>query len=584
MEVPGKKKDTQENKRSPSTPGGPLCQPCSADGEDLDADGFCEHCQEYLCGTCVRYHKKATLSKHHVILNKKKMPRNFVPQTTKICTEICSKHVLEVIKFFCKDHETVECGTCIVLDHKSCSVDFIPDIVDDFVNGEEFSQLLERIDLLRSNVASLKKELEQREKTVAKAYGKAVEDIKTFRKEIDVYLDQIEESIIKECKHLQKENEEAIKNINHNLAAHETELVKLYDRLTCRLKKTGDLFVHAKQTNTRLDELKREIKRGSEHVVKKFKFERDKDLDKIFTLKSTFGELILDTPGLQVGLSESADMFDFVPVFAGEINVKSPSDSDPVYISNMLAISVHTLLCVDRNNRSVKVVDTENRCIHSQLTLSSGPWDITAVSKDQVSVTLPDIEEIDFISLKERELSLCRKMTVSGKCRGVAYYDNMLFVSYEEPKIEIMRLSGEVIKIIEANKENGIPLQWPGCVDVGNHGNCMFVSDLISDCMFKIGSNGELLGTYEGMDLKCPRALSVCRDGSVLVCSSEGHTVHLISPGFRKVKILLTKPDAAYAQSVCFIESKSTLFLYNYDDTRILQCSDYGVIRVYRNA
>ncbi|XP_060589368.1 transcription intermediary factor 1-alpha-like [Ruditapes philippinarum] len=157
MEVSGKKENKHQVQisSSGSSQSCKVCQPCKADGESLEADGFCQNCQEYLCKTCIKYHRKVTVSKHHTILDKATMPKNVEPQIVKrLCTETCEKHKLKIIKYFCSDHDTVGCGNCMVIDHKACHVEFIPDIADEFINGEAYKAILDRLEKLQTKVDS----------------------------------------------------------------------------------------------------------------------------------------------------------------------------------------------------------------------------------------------------------------------------------------------------------------------------------------------------------------------------------------------------------------------------------------------
>ncbi|KAL4217821.1 hypothetical protein ACF0H5_022560 [Mactra antiquata] len=46
------------------------CGPCLTEGNSIDAYHICENCCEYLCATCVRYHRKFTATAKHVIVKK----------------------------------------------------------------------------------------------------------------------------------------------------------------------------------------------------------------------------------------------------------------------------------------------------------------------------------------------------------------------------------------------------------------------------------------------------------------------------------------------------------------------------------
>lgn len=46
------------------------CGPCLSEGNSIDAYQICENCCEYLCDTCVRYHKKFSATSGHMIVKK----------------------------------------------------------------------------------------------------------------------------------------------------------------------------------------------------------------------------------------------------------------------------------------------------------------------------------------------------------------------------------------------------------------------------------------------------------------------------------------------------------------------------------
>jgi hypothetical protein len=88
----------------------------------------------------------------------------------------------------------------------------------------------------------------------------------------------------------------------------------------------------------------------------------------------------------------------------------------------------------------------------------------------------------------------------------------------------------------------------------------------------KFSFDGKLLANYQDESFKYPMAFTVCKDGSVLVCSSGNKsTLHLVSQDCRKIKILPIETDRLNnLQSVCFNEATSTLYLSNYYGKSIL--------------
>ncbi|XP_053389767.1 uncharacterized protein LOC128552736 [Mercenaria mercenaria] len=84
------------------------CDPCSSAGEHIEAEGFCTDCGEYLCGTCFRSHSRGKATKHHKLLNKDNMPSENV-QTCDPC-KIAGEEI--DAKGYCDDCEEYLCSNC----------------------------------------------------------------------------------------------------------------------------------------------------------------------------------------------------------------------------------------------------------------------------------------------------------------------------------------------------------------------------------------------------------------------------------------------------------------------------------------
>ncbi|XP_060569256.1 uncharacterized protein LOC132727705 [Ruditapes philippinarum] len=559
MEVSGKIKERDQDLTSCSVSSkcyGLLYHPCLADGESLEADGFCQNCQEYLCKTCMKYHRKVTVSKNHTILDKGNMPTNVDPQTIKqLCTETCKKHKLEIIKYFCRVHDTVGCGNCMVIDHKACKVEFIPDIADEFTKGEEYKAILAKLKKLQSKVESMIMKAENSMQACAYEYYTAVQEITKFKKDITDYLDNIEHLIIKECERLKEQNEKVIAKNEVLLKFIKSELDGIVDCLKSQSKMTSDLFVETNQTKLRLNQLEQDIKQNENVTLSEFTFVRNRNLEAMISENCNLGKLC---SRLSCYPPKKCSIVELELVFACEINVQSSSDREDSIISNMLPLSSDVIVCVDSGNNSLKVVDTIQQCVSSQIVLKSWPWDITSVASDQIAVTLPSIEKIQFLSVIDNKFESIREIKVNGQCRGIAYHQNTLVVSFvEPPKLDIIEMNGEVIRSIKADT-----LDWPSCLEVSNCGNYFFFSDLTKGEVKKFAFDGELLATYDDKSLQSPTSVTVCKDGSVLVCSSGNDTIHLISQDCRQIKILpFEEGRLDQLQSVYFNEATSTFYL-----------------------
>ncbi|XP_053385667.1 uncharacterized protein LOC128550495 [Mercenaria mercenaria] len=90
-----------------------FCEPCNKEGNTVEADGFCSDCSDYLCSTCLKYHKR--LAKDHTLFDKSSMPQDF-------CLERCVFHPNDLVKFYCTKCDNTACPQCIPIEHQTeCS-------------------------------------------------------------------------------------------------------------------------------------------------------------------------------------------------------------------------------------------------------------------------------------------------------------------------------------------------------------------------------------------------------------------------------------------------------------------------------
>ncbi|XP_045198398.2 uncharacterized protein LOC123552724 [Mercenaria mercenaria] len=224
------------------------------------------------------------------------MPENVVPQKVKqLCTVTCEKHTLEAIKFFCNDHDTVGCGNCMVIEHKACHVDFIPEIAEDFANGKEYKDLLIKLEKLQINIIAMKEAMENGKQATVEMYTVAVQEIKKYRKDIEVSLDHMERMMLKECDRLKRENELVTRKREDDIGQFTSELNKIQDRLTIQSKQTADLFVQTKQARLRMNQLEQDMKRETNYTLNQYEFQRDRELGAVISGSSRLGKFISQT-------------------------------------------------------------------------------------------------------------------------------------------------------------------------------------------------------------------------------------------------------------------------------------------------
>ncbi|XP_053372839.1 E3 ubiquitin-protein ligase TRIM33-like [Mercenaria mercenaria] len=234
------------------------CEPCVGDGKQVEAEGFCVDCSEYLCGQCYNSHGRFKAFKHHVLQDKKNVPVDVASTgVLDVCVEKCSKHPTKVTEYFCRSCDTLGCSACITKNHRQCqSVDHIPDIVTDLENNDEFKTFAEYFDKNLTLLKERKDEINSRKTVVNEMKNQAKTELKNQRDKINKFFDHLEVEMDKKIMDIDKNNKDTLKAASERCNIINDELNKMKTVIETK-RKNGqkcELFIKMKRS-------KREIKK-----------------------------------------------------------------------------------------------------------------------------------------------------------------------------------------------------------------------------------------------------------------------------------------------------------------------------------
>ncbi|XP_052246680.1 E3 ubiquitin-protein ligase arc-1-like [Dreissena polymorpha] len=107
-----------------------LCFTCQGNDKTTEAEFYCEDCSKVYCGKCLEYHN--FLYQKHATLDKKKISKWPVTNSTFDVLEQCQVHKDRKLEIFCEDHSELMCTVCDMYNHRKCShVVLIADKVKD---------------------------------------------------------------------------------------------------------------------------------------------------------------------------------------------------------------------------------------------------------------------------------------------------------------------------------------------------------------------------------------------------------------------------------------------------------------------
>ncbi|XP_052759880.1 E3 ubiquitin-protein ligase TRIM33-like [Mya arenaria] len=294
MEVPERKVDPEFTSCSAEVT--PLCEPCRADGKKLEAHGFCNNCNEYMCPSCINVHGNLTATKHHTVLDKQKMPSQY-PSSRKAPDvsglELCKEHPPEAIKFFCPTHAHLSCGDCIVLNHRVCKVDYIREVAPKFIKSREFNIILEKSLKLEEDLKKSEEKLNANEQVVMDLCKVELKKIKDFRVKINEYLDKREQTLKKSIDNARIQDTDRLQSLRGYINTAKSTLAKTTAMLQSQNMNASQLYVEARQSQKMLDDMRTLIMQiEMSNRATRYKFNHDKKTKDLLSWVDGIGTIL----------------------------------------------------------------------------------------------------------------------------------------------------------------------------------------------------------------------------------------------------------------------------------------------------
>ena len=575
MEVGGKTPDRDVSLSSDQWP--PDCHPCSSDGKRIQAEGYCETCNDFLCETCYKAHTIPKGYRHHVLLDKSSMPHSAAESQREpnrgACTLPCPDHNNKIIEYYCPVHDSVVCCVCAVLKHKSCTVNYIPNLDKalTYQDSAEYRQLRTELDNIHKDVTVSIDDVKENKKSIGHTIKAQLDNIRQFKMDVIAYADKREKELLAQGRQFEQEDTAMMQTLKEDLVSLKEDIESSTYKLTSLQNETCNLFAASNQTcqmvsvfHGTLTELM------AKNKTPDYCFKRDDALQQMMSSNGTFGKFERSYQTRHIPLSVPPSMSSVLDIKTDSvtklpaINTRTPSDKRTSWITGLTLLHPGTLLAADFYNTTLKEIDVTTNTVTSQLSLTSEPGDITLLPGDQAAVTLPGEKKIQFISTKGR-LSCLGSISVSGHCYGIGLVGYNLVVSYSTPsKVEIMEYTGRVIKTITTDNSGYNLFSYPRSITVGREksGEMIYVSDSGTNTITKLSVKGKILGTYKHKNWCHIFGLTCVGEGQVLVCNGIGNTVDVVSDDGKDIVTLLDSTHGIEKpRALCYCPSQATLYV-----------------------
>ena len=190
------------------------CGPCAAGGTKKEAKNYCIECQDYLCDACKGYHGKLAVTKNHNIVSGSTIPGSVKGMPGQVSLLICGCSRNQPVEFYCEIHKDVVCSPCKSFHHQKCQTSSIQQKSSGY-RSSTLDSVLSKIQSLKIKYNRLKQESGRFDKEVRQLKEACKKEIKSFRKELDAFLDNLEKNMLKELdKWESAENRRVIQDIS----------------------------------------------------------------------------------------------------------------------------------------------------------------------------------------------------------------------------------------------------------------------------------------------------------------------------------------------------------------------------------
>jgi len=279
-----------------------FCGPCG----DVKATSFCKDCHEYLCSSCTRCHERLDITKHHQLLKGAQFPFSY-PTRQKMALdsesfEKCTDHPLEDIKIFCKTHHVLCCVACSFAMHEHCKKDYIPDIVQSYVAGAEYSKLQTDIQHLDQLGVQCQADIDRGMKEVDELNWNEVDKLKKYKEDIIKYLNMREKELIAEMQQLHDHDLSLLQDIQARLKTWQSDLINAKAKLQSHQQNTYKLFLTAKRTMALVDQLQGSLNDMQQQTrYQHYELVKDDRMEKILTDTTGLASLKSADVGVEIG-------------------------------------------------------------------------------------------------------------------------------------------------------------------------------------------------------------------------------------------------------------------------------------------
>ena len=541
------------------------CEPCDYRGVNREALTLCRNCKEYMCHLCTESHKGQRISRSHKLLDVKDMSGMQTSTVSDSFIMSCDCGQTSPITHYCIEHTQAFCTSCKILKHRKCQSITIGEKIKSF-SENQLKEVIQRVVRLKKEMDSFIRNRTTDLQHVQTMTAQCKSDIHTFRKELNSYLDILEDKVVKESKvHEAKFKQEINRHIEtcsstlKSLTADKTLLVEAQTT-----SKKANMFTAHHKVSHRIESyesLLNDFKQES--VSPDLTFKRNEELRNLLKTVKELGKL---TGQIKQKSSQNTNtLFTELAVDSSrKVNIELSSDRCSPMITGCTFIpDGGVVLCDCRNSNLILLSDTFT--VKERLHLDFPPLDVSPVNGSSVMVTLPNKKKLQLIQVMP-SLKQDRSINVDRECWGVQVVADLIYVICHnnpgEGEVLVLDMNGTVTHRLGQPDKKPSLFSRPFYITVCPSTRKLFITDWDTHTVSCLLSDGAVVYQYKDEELENPTGVCVDGGGNAIVCGRWSHNVQVIRANGTKCCTLLTSQDGVSGpRSVAYRESDNTLIL-----------------------
>ncbi|VDI51471.1 Hypothetical predicted protein, partial [Mytilus galloprovincialis] len=539
------------------------CGICSRRSRSTKAVKYCTDCEDGLCTECLDFHGHIkSFDTHHII------DIDVVEGKSFVVSKSCKVHPDMVLEYFCSDHDTMCCRSCMASAHRSCDK-VLP--IEVSAKGVKSSTTYEEIFKDVTSLNSAVNELEDKKKTnmVSLKDSKMTvqQDIKNFKTRLLKRIEEIEAALMSE-----------IDTIHTDLSNEAKDnLEKICDRRK-KIQNITEQFESVSKHGTEsqifmlMNNIKEELNCSANDFQELLSSQKDvslsfKEFDSQAIMKS-FGSVEIKEASLDINYKPFKLQQAQFHQQQGKLPTKFELDVKfKVAGSYIVGIGVtkdNKIFLCNWTTSSLFVMSDKGKTL-TTVQMDGRQWGI-AVEEDNNTawVTLPDkqsVQKVDIVAMEKGRL-----IKLPNQCYGIGIVDDEIAVG-GNGKIYIISKTGDLKKTLNVGESD------VHSISVGEKHQIYFAQgDLENSTLKSVGLDETVTAVSISSEETC-YVIDVLSDrrGNVYFLDHEASNLKLFSFQDKSIKTILTSVDGLQCPyGLAFGKDVSKLFISNHDTGEIL--------------